>query len=153
MVRTLALASLFFPGLFALGALGLRRALPRWTVADCVLVSARFVSSVQAVLATVSGLIIVSSCTNVITHSCREISEEPPWEGRTKFHPILQSRRVTGLGKRPLCGRKSVIQTLVSRATFIRKEALARSRICLGSDPLHDLRHSGHVPLLLVQEQ
>ncbi|XP_028938725.1 TLC domain-containing protein 3A isoform X1 [Ornithorhynchus anatinus] len=68
MVRTLALASLFFPGLFALGALGLRRALPRWTVADCVLVSARFVSSVQAVLATVSGLIIVSSCTNVITH-------------------------------------------------------------------------------------
>ncbi|XP_030042149.1 TLC domain-containing protein 3A [Microcaecilia unicolor] len=65
MLHVLALGALFFPGLFLLARRCVRRALPDWTVADCSLISTRFVSSVQAVLATVSGLIVVSSCKDV----------------------------------------------------------------------------------------
>ncbi|XP_024591818.1 protein FAM57A [Neophocaena asiaeorientalis asiaeorientalis] len=49
------------------GSWGLRRARPAWTHNDCVLISTRLVSSVQAVLATGSGIIIIRSCSHVIT--------------------------------------------------------------------------------------
>ncbi|XP_058416138.1 TLC domain-containing protein 3A isoform X2 [Diceros bicornis minor] len=67
MLLTLAWGSLFFPGLFALCSWGLRRARPEWTDTDCVMISTRLVSSVQAVLATGSGIIIIRSCSDVIT--------------------------------------------------------------------------------------
>ncbi|XP_029469012.1 protein FAM57A [Rhinatrema bivittatum] len=65
MLHVLGLGALFFPGLFLLAQRCARRALPGQTEGDCALLSARFVSSVQAVLATVSGLLIVSSCRDV----------------------------------------------------------------------------------------
>nr|XP_035926824.1 TLC domain-containing protein 3A isoform X3 [Halichoerus grypus] len=67
MLLTLALGSLFFPGLFALCTWGLRRARPAWSDSDCVMISTRLVSSVQAVLATGSGIVIIRSCSDVIT--------------------------------------------------------------------------------------
>ncbi|XP_019285194.1 TLC domain-containing protein 3A isoform X3 [Panthera pardus] len=67
MLLTLACGSLFFPGLFALCTWGLRRARPAWTDSDCVMISTRLVSSVQAVLATGSGIVIIRSCNDVIT--------------------------------------------------------------------------------------
>ncbi|XP_036691422.1 TLC domain-containing protein 3A isoform X1 [Balaenoptera musculus] len=67
MLLPLAWGSLFFPGLFVLCTWGLRRARPAWTHNDCVLISTRLVSSVQAVLATGSGIIIIRSCSHVIT--------------------------------------------------------------------------------------
>ncbi|XP_039107981.1 TLC domain-containing protein 3A isoform X2 [Hyaena hyaena] len=67
MLLTLAWGSLFFPGLFALCTWGLRRARPAWTDIDCVMISTRLVSSVQAVLATGSGIVIIRSCKDVIT--------------------------------------------------------------------------------------
>uniref|UniRef100_A0A8C3VS95 TLC domain containing 3A n=1 Tax=Catagonus wagneri TaxID=51154 RepID=A0A8C3VS95_9CETA len=67
MLLPLAWGSLFFPGLFGLCTWGLRRARPAWTYSDCVMISTRLVSSVQAVLATGSGIIIIRSCSNVIT--------------------------------------------------------------------------------------
>ncbi|XP_065753500.1 TLC domain-containing protein 3A isoform X2 [Phocoena phocoena] len=67
MLLPLAWGSLLFPGLFGLCAWGLRRARPAWTHNDCVLISTRLVSSVQAVLATGSGIIIIRSCSHVIT--------------------------------------------------------------------------------------
>nr|XP_033778153.1 TLC domain-containing protein 3A isoform X2 [Geotrypetes seraphini] len=66
MLHVLGLGALFFPGLFLLARRCARRALPGWTMADRSLVGTRFVSSVQAVLATVSGLIIVSSCRDAL---------------------------------------------------------------------------------------
>uniref|UniRef100_A0A5F5Q337 TLC domain containing 3A n=1 Tax=Equus caballus TaxID=9796 RepID=A0A5F5Q337_HORSE len=67
MLLTLTWGALFFPGLFALCTWGLRRARPEWTDTDCVMISTRLVSSVQAVLATGSGIIIIRSCSDVIT--------------------------------------------------------------------------------------
>ncbi|XP_062967899.1 TLC domain-containing protein 3A isoform X2 [Cynocephalus volans] len=66
MLLTLAGGSLFFPGLFALCTWALRRSRPEWTNFDCVMISTRLVSSVQAVLATGSGIVIMRSCSDVI---------------------------------------------------------------------------------------
>ncbi|KAK2509721.1 hypothetical protein MC885_019982 [Smutsia gigantea] len=67
MLLTLAWGSLFFPGLFALCTWGLLRARPEWTDTDRVTISTRLVSSVQAVLATGSGIVIIRSCKDVIS--------------------------------------------------------------------------------------
>ncbi|KAB0366974.1 hypothetical protein FD755_020298 [Muntiacus reevesi] len=67
MLLPLAWGSLFFPGLFGVCTWGLRRARPAWTHHDCVMISTRLVSSVQAVLATGSGIIVIRSCSDVIT--------------------------------------------------------------------------------------
>nr|XP_045014581.1 TLC domain-containing protein 3A isoform X3 [Jaculus jaculus] len=67
MLQTLAWGSLFFPGLFAFSVWALRRLRPEWTFLDCVIIGTRLVSSVQAVLATGSGIIIICSCRNVVS--------------------------------------------------------------------------------------
>ncbi|XP_025136704.1 TLC domain-containing protein 3A isoform X5 [Bubalus bubalis] len=67
MLLPLAWGSLFFPGLFGVCTWGLRRARPAWTHHDCVMISTRLVSSAQAVLATGSGIIVIRSCSDVIT--------------------------------------------------------------------------------------
>ena len=67
MLVPLAWGSLFFPGLFGLCTWGLRRARPAWTHNDCVMIGTRLVSSVQAGLATGSGIIIIRSWSYVIT--------------------------------------------------------------------------------------
>ncbi|XP_036623054.1 TLC domain-containing protein 3A [Trichosurus vulpecula] len=78
MLLTLACGSIFFPGFFVLGAWGLHQALPQWTVIDCLTFSNRVVSSIQAILASASGLTIVLSCTDVIT--CRHwLTREYVW--------------------------------------------------------------------------
>ncbi|XP_069044489.1 ceramide synthase-like isoform X2 [Lepisosteus oculatus] len=67
MLATLAAGSLFFPGLFVLSKRCLRR-LPalRWGEADAVIVSARLVSSIQAIMASTAGYIIATSCDDII---------------------------------------------------------------------------------------
>ncbi|KAM9597731.1 TLC domain-containing protein 3A isoform 2-T2 [Trichechus inunguis] len=75
MLLTLAWGSLFFPGLFALSTWWLRRSRPEWTDSDCVMISTRLVSSVQAVLATGSGIIIIRSCKDVVTDSIPSLGE------------------------------------------------------------------------------
>ncbi|XP_024781930.3 TLC domain-containing protein 3A isoform X2 [Pan paniscus] len=67
MLLTLAGGALFFPGLFALCTWALRRSQPGWSRSDCVMISTRLVSSVHAVLATGSGIVIIRSCNDVIT--------------------------------------------------------------------------------------
>ncbi|XP_054525928.1 TLC domain-containing protein 3A isoform X2 [Pan troglodytes] len=67
MLLTLAGGALFFPGLFALCTWALRRSQPGWSRTDCVMISTRLVSSVHAVLATGSGIVIIRSCNDVIT--------------------------------------------------------------------------------------
>ncbi|XP_004635416.1 protein FAM57A isoform X1 [Octodon degus] len=67
MLLTLAWGSLFFPGLFALSTWALRRWRPAWSYNDCVMVGTRVVSSVQAVLATGAGIIIIRSCSDVVS--------------------------------------------------------------------------------------
>ncbi|KAK2816383.1 hypothetical protein Q7C36_022654 [Tachysurus vachellii] len=69
MWRVLVSGVVLFPGLFIV----FRKTLPvifrRWSDADVVLVSERLVSSVHAIMATVAGIIVVSSCReNVITN-------------------------------------------------------------------------------------
>uniref|UniRef100_A0A8C3UIN4 TLC domain containing 3A n=1 Tax=Catharus ustulatus TaxID=91951 RepID=A0A8C3UIN4_CATUS len=66
MWRTLALASAFFPGLFILCIRLLRWAAPGWSLKDRILLSGRLVSTVQATMATVSGITVVLSCKNVV---------------------------------------------------------------------------------------
>ncbi|KAJ3591287.1 hypothetical protein NHX12_009233 [Muraenolepis orangiensis] len=67
MLCMLACGGLFFPGLYC----GLRRLLrascPHWDQADVVAVSERLVSSIHASLATVCGLVVVSSIRDVMT--------------------------------------------------------------------------------------
>ncbi|KAL0597785.1 TLC domain-containing protein 3A [Plecturocebus cupreus] len=67
MLPTLAGGTLFFPGLFVLCSWALRRWRPEWTRTDRVMISTRLVSSVQAVLATGSGIVIIRSCNDVVT--------------------------------------------------------------------------------------
>ncbi|XP_019721874.1 protein FAM57B-like [Hippocampus comes] len=52
---------LFFPGLFLLFSHSLR-ILMGWNQADAIIVSARFVSSVQAIMAAAAGCVIASAC-------------------------------------------------------------------------------------------
>ncbi|KAJ1125350.1 hypothetical protein NDU88_003782 [Pleurodeles waltl] len=67
MVLVLAAGGVFFPGLFLLSRRGLRE-LPglRWEEPDAVIVSARLVSSVQAILASTAGYVVASTCKDVI---------------------------------------------------------------------------------------
>ncbi|XP_058532650.1 TLC domain-containing protein 3A isoform X3 [Ochotona princeps] len=67
MLLTLAWGSVFFPGLFAFCTWALRRSRPEWTETDCAMISTRLVSSVQAVLATGSGIVVIRSCNDVIS--------------------------------------------------------------------------------------
>ncbi|KAK2829434.1 hypothetical protein Q7C36_017424 [Tachysurus vachellii] len=67
MLSILAAGSIFFPGLFLLSKRCLKQApMLRWSEADAVIVSARVVSSTQAVLASSAGFIIASSCKDII---------------------------------------------------------------------------------------
>lgn len=66
-MKVLACGAIVFPGLF----FAFRRILPcvfkHWSDADVVLVSERLVSTIHAIMATTSGVIVVSSCqSNVI---------------------------------------------------------------------------------------
>ncbi|XP_068161157.1 ceramide synthase [Antennarius striatus] len=67
MLTFLAAGSVFFPGLFLLSKQCLK-SIPalRWSERDAVIVSARLVSSVQAVMASSAGYIIASSCKDII---------------------------------------------------------------------------------------
>ncbi|KAM6951351.1 ceramide synthase [Aplochiton taeniatus] len=67
MLTILAAGSVFFPGLFMLSKQCLKY-FPglRWSEGDAVIVSARMVSSVQAIMASSAGYIIASSCNDII---------------------------------------------------------------------------------------
>ncbi|XP_066485151.1 ceramide synthase [Tiliqua scincoides] len=67
MVHALVAGGIVFPGLFLLSKNGLKW-LPwlRWEEADAVIVSARLVSSVQAIMASTVGYIVSSSCKHII---------------------------------------------------------------------------------------
>ncbi|XP_076008200.1 ceramide synthase [Genypterus blacodes] len=67
MLTILAAGSMFFPGLFLLSKQCLK-SIPalRWSEGDAVIVSARLVSSVQAVMASSAGYIIASSCDDIL---------------------------------------------------------------------------------------
>ncbi|CAL8303746.1 unnamed protein product [Lota lota] len=67
MLSILAAGSVFFPGLFLLSKQCLKY-IPglRWSEGDAVIVSARLVSSVQALMASSAGYIIASSCDDII---------------------------------------------------------------------------------------
>ncbi|OCT95061.1 TLC domain-containing protein 3A isoform X2 [Xenopus laevis] len=65
MWHVLAAGSFFFPGLYLLCSQCARRTLPKWTEADCSLLSTRIVSSVQGFLAASSGIIVITSCKDV----------------------------------------------------------------------------------------
>ncbi|XP_061159367.1 ceramide synthase-like isoform X1 [Syngnathus typhle] len=58
---------LFFPGIFLLSSRSLR-ILMGWSQADAVIVSARAVSSVQAVMAVAAGCVIASACRIDLLH-------------------------------------------------------------------------------------
>ncbi|XP_068121452.1 TLC domain-containing protein 3A [Hyperolius riggenbachi] len=65
MLHVLAAGSLFFPGLYLLSSRYVRRALPTWSDAERSRFSARIVSAVQGILASASGVAVVTSCTDV----------------------------------------------------------------------------------------
>ncbi|XP_076853116.1 TLC domain containing 3Ba isoform X1 [Brachyhypopomus gauderio] len=67
MLHILAAGSVFFPGLFLLSKRCMKLAPGlRWSEADAVIVSARLVSSIQAIMASSAGYIIASSCEEII---------------------------------------------------------------------------------------
>uniref|UniRef100_A0A8C5QTC5 TLC domain containing 3A n=1 Tax=Leptobrachium leishanense TaxID=445787 RepID=A0A8C5QTC5_9ANUR len=65
MLWVLAAGSLFFPGLYLLGKRCADWARPDWTEGECSLVSARIVSSLQGILASASGILIIATCKDV----------------------------------------------------------------------------------------
>ncbi|XP_063002563.1 TLC domain-containing protein 3A isoform X2 [Elgaria multicarinata webbii] len=66
MWQALALGALFFPGLFAFSIRSLRWVAPAWSLKDRVVLSSRLVSSIQAIMATVSGIVVIVSCSDVV---------------------------------------------------------------------------------------
>jgi len=67
MFTILACGAVFFPGLFITLRKVLRSTFTRWSDADVVCVSERLVSAIHASLATAAGLVIISSCKDVMT--------------------------------------------------------------------------------------
>ncbi|KAL4835820.1 hypothetical protein H8958_006016, partial [Nasalis larvatus] len=67
MLTPMVAGGVVFPGLFLLSKNTLQR-LPqlRWEEADAVIVSARLVSSVQAIMASTAGYIVSTSCKHII---------------------------------------------------------------------------------------
>ncbi|KAJ8402602.1 hypothetical protein AAFF_G00366850 [Aldrovandia affinis] len=67
MLMILVAGSIFFPGLFLLSKRCLKH-IPglRWSEGDAVIVSARLVSSIQAIMASSAGYIIATSCRDII---------------------------------------------------------------------------------------
>ncbi|KYO33761.1 protein FAM57A isoform A [Alligator mississippiensis] len=78
MWQTLPVASVLFPGLFALCIRSLGWAAPAWSLKDRILLSGRLVSSVQAVMAAASGIIVVLNCKDVI-HDRHWLAVEYVW--------------------------------------------------------------------------
>nr|XP_028563763.1 protein FAM57A isoform X1 [Podarcis muralis] len=78
MWQTLALGALFFPGLFAVSVRSLRWLAPAWSLKDRIVLSGRLVSSVQAMMATLSGIIVIFSCEDVV-HDRHWIAREYMW--------------------------------------------------------------------------
>uniref|UniRef100_A0A8D0GV12 TLC domain containing 3A n=1 Tax=Sphenodon punctatus TaxID=8508 RepID=A0A8D0GV12_SPHPU len=66
MWQTVAVASVFFPGLFALSIRSLGWIAPAWSLKERIILSGRLVSSIQAVMATTSGMIVVLNIDDVI---------------------------------------------------------------------------------------
>nr|XP_033802449.1 ceramide synthase [Geotrypetes seraphini] len=66
MVNAWVAGSIFFPGLFLVSKKCLRLLLVQWQEADAVIVSARLVSSVQAILASAAGYVVATSCRDII---------------------------------------------------------------------------------------
>ncbi|KPP68184.1 hypothetical protein Z043_113149 [Scleropages formosus] len=67
MLTILVAGSIFFPGLFLLSKRCLKHAPGlRWSEGDTVIVSARLVSSIQAIMASTAGYIIATSCEDII---------------------------------------------------------------------------------------
>lgn len=69
MSAALACGAVVFPGLFYGLRTLLRRRFTRWSEADVVCVSERLVSSIHACLATAAGIVIVTTCNDVMTDS------------------------------------------------------------------------------------
>ncbi|KAM3849625.1 ceramide synthase-like [Diretmus argenteus] len=67
MLTALAYGAVFFPGLFFSFRKGLGSTFTHWTEADVVAVSERLVSAVHASLAAAAGVVVVSSCKDVMT--------------------------------------------------------------------------------------
>ncbi|KAI2658888.1 Ceramide synthase [Labeo rohita] len=67
MLSIIAAGSVFFPGLFLLSKQCLK-SIPglRWSEGDAVVVSARLVSSIQAIMASTAGYVISTSCQDII---------------------------------------------------------------------------------------
>lgn len=78
MWQTLAIGSFFFPGLFALSLRSLAFIAPAWCLKDRIVLSGRLVSSIQAILATLSGIIVIINCEDVV-HDRHWVAQEYIW--------------------------------------------------------------------------
>ncbi|KAM6959292.1 TLC domain-containing protein 3A-like [Aplochiton taeniatus] len=67
MFSVFACGAVFFPGLFYSFRKILRSTFANWTEADVVAVSERLLSAVHGALATTAGIVVVSSCKEVMT--------------------------------------------------------------------------------------
>ncbi|CAB1431451.1 unnamed protein product [Pleuronectes platessa] len=69
MLKAFICGAVVFPGLYYTFRKILKSALTHWSDGDVVLVSERLVSAIHAVVSTASGVIVVTSCRDVITDS------------------------------------------------------------------------------------
>lgn len=69
LLTPLLCGAVLFPGLFYSFRKGLKRLFTEWSEADVVSVSERLVSAIHASLATVAGVIVATSCRDVMTDS------------------------------------------------------------------------------------
>ncbi|XP_053131097.1 TLC domain-containing protein 3A isoform X2 [Hemicordylus capensis] len=78
MWQTLALGAAFFPSLFALAVRSLAWIAPAWSLKDRIVLSGRLVSSVQATMATLSGIVVIFNCKDVV-HDRHWAAQEYIW--------------------------------------------------------------------------
>ncbi|XP_062328749.1 TLC domain-containing protein 3A-like [Osmerus eperlanus] len=67
MLTSIACGAVFFPGLYAICRKWLKSTFSKWNDADVVIVSERLLSLVHATIASTAGIIVVTSCHNVMT--------------------------------------------------------------------------------------
>ncbi|XP_042298320.1 TLC domain-containing protein 3A [Sceloporus undulatus] len=75
MWRPLALGCLLFPGLFYACLRSLARLAPTWSLKERIILSGRLVSSIQAIMATISGIVVILNCKDVV-HSRHWMAQE-----------------------------------------------------------------------------
>ncbi|KAJ7308823.1 hypothetical protein JRQ81_008092 [Phrynocephalus forsythii] len=123
MWQTLAVGAVLFPGLFAACVRSLGSIAPAWSLKERIVLSGRLVSSVQATMATLSGVIVILSCKDVV-HDRHWIAREYIWIAMSYMVYDIYVMYLCHWHKSQEQGLADRKHSLASVQSFLRREKL-----------------------------